>query len=56
MVEGLAAYSEVLLQREVSLVEHGDWGARVHTKAGGEGLVADAVLVTVPLGVLKAKT
>jgi len=28
----------------------------VHTKAGGEGLVADAVLVTVPLGVLKAKT
>ena len=38
------------------LVEHGDWGARVHTKAGGEGLVADAVLVTVPLGVLKAKT
>ena len=26
VVEGLAAYSEVLLQREVSLVEH-DWGA-----------------------------
>ena len=27
VVEGLAAYSEVLLQREVSLVEH-DWGAQ----------------------------
>ena len=26
VVEGLAAYSEVLLQREVSLVER-DWGA-----------------------------
>ena len=27
VVEGLAAYSEVLLQREVSLVEH-DWAAQ----------------------------
>ena len=28
----------------------------MHTKVGGEGLVAAAALVTVPLGVLKAKT
>ena len=31
-------------------------GVRVHTKAGGDGLAADAVLVTVPLGVLKANS
>ena len=41
-------------QREVVRIEHGPDGVRVHTRGGGEGLQADAVLVTVPLGVLKA--
>jgi hypothetical protein len=35
-------------------VEHNQEGVRVHTRGGGEGLQADAVLITVPLGVLKA--
>ena len=35
-------------------VEHNHEGVRVHTRGGGEGLQADAVLITVPLGVLKA--
>ena len=56
LIDGLAAYSEVLTEREVTLVEHGDEGVRVHTRGGGESIVADAALVTVPLGVLKAKT
>ena len=43
-----------LPQREVVRVEHGHDGVRVHTRGGGEGLEADVVLVTVPLGVLKA--
>jgi monoamine oxidase len=29
---------------------------RVHTRGGGEGIEADAVLLTVPLGVLKARS
>ena len=52
LIDGLAAYSEVLTEREVTLVEHGDEGVRVHTRGGGESIVADAALVTVPLGVL----
>jgi len=55
MVHGLATYLEVLTEREVSLIEHNDDGVRVHVRGGGEGIEADAVLVTVPLGVLKAK-
>ncbi|KAL1511617.1 hypothetical protein AB1Y20_006410 [Prymnesium parvum] len=55
LIDGLARYSEVLLERCVTLIEHGPQGVRVHTKGGGEGIAADAVLVTVPLGVLKAK-
>ena len=56
LIDGLAEGTEVLLQREVSRIEHGPDGVRVHTKAGGDGLAADAVLVTVPLGVLKANS
>ena len=56
MVHGLAAYLEVLTEREVSLIEHGKDSVRVHTRGGGEGIDADAVLITVPLGVLKAHT
>lgn len=56
LVEGLARYSEILLERSVTLIEHGPEGVHVHTKGGGEGIAADAVLVTVPLGVLKAKS
>jgi len=37
----------------VTLIEHRADGVRVHTKGGGDGLEADACLVTVPLGVLK---
>lgn len=54
LVAALAAQTSVLLQREVVRVEHGHDGVRVHTRGGGEGLEADVVLVTVPLGVLKA--
>ena len=46
--------AQVLLQREVVRIEHGAEGVRVLTKGGGDGLLADAVLLTVPLGVLKA--
>jgi hypothetical protein len=46
-VDGLATYSEVLLQREVVRIEHDARSVRVHTRGGGEGLDADAVLVTV---------
>ena len=53
MVDGLAAYLEVLTEREVSQIEHTANGVCVHTKGGGDGIDADAVLVTVPLGVLK---
>ena len=35
------------------MIEHRADGVRVHTKGGGDGLEADACLVTVPLGVLK---
>ena len=56
MVKGLSNYLEVLLEREVSSIEHNATGVRVHTKGGGDGIEADAVLITVPLGVLKAKT
>lgn len=45
---------QILLQREVSLIEHSSAGVRVHTRGGGDGIEADAVVVTVPLGVLKA--
>ena len=37
----------------MTLIEHRADGVRVHTKGGGDGLEADACLVTVPLGVLK---
>ena len=47
LVDGLATYSEVLLQREVVRIEHDARSVRVHTRGGGEGLDADAVLVTV---------
>ena len=56
MVQGLAAYLEVLVEREVAQIEYHKDGVRVHTRGGGEGIEADAVLITVPLGVLKAKT
>ena len=55
-VDGLARYTEVLLSRDVSQIDHGPEGVHVHTRGGGEGIAADAVLVTVPLGVLKAKS
>ena len=49
-------YLEVLTEREVSMVEHNANGVKVHVRGGGDGIQADAVLVTVPLGVLKAKS
>ena len=54
LVDALAEHSSVLLQREVVRIEHRADGVTVHTRGGGDGLEADAVLVTVPLGVLKA--
>ena len=56
MVDGLAKYLDVLCEREVSQIEYSASGVRVHTKGGGEGIEADAVLITVPLGVLKARS
>jgi len=56
MVRGLSSYLEVLTEREVSEIEHTKDGVRVHVRGGGEGIEADAVLVSVPLGVLKAKS
>lgn len=41
---------------QVTSIEHDAAGVRVHVRGGGEGIEADAVLVTVPLGVLKAKS
>ena len=38
---------------QVTLIEHGEEGVTIHTEGGGDGFRADAVLVTVPLGVLK---
>ena len=55
MVKGLSDYLEVLTEREVSTVEYSATGAKVHVRGGGEGIECDAVVVTVPLGVLKAK-
>jgi hypothetical protein len=51
MVDGLATYLDVLYEREVCAIEHTKDGVRVHTRGGGDGIDADAVLVTVPLGV-----
>ena len=56
IIDGLATFSEVLLEREVVRIEYNDAGVRVHTRGGGEGVQADAVLMTVPLGVLKKKS
>ena len=47
MVHGLANYLEILTEREVSRIEHSESGVRVHVAGGGEGIDADAVLVTV---------
>ena len=49
VVEGLAAYSEVLLQREVSLVER-DWGALMRQCLSNESLMIGRCLWSSMLG------
>ena len=56
IIEGIAAYSEIQLQREVFRIEHDIKGVRVFTKGCSTPLEGDAVLVTIPLGVLKARS
>jgi len=53
LVERMAAGLEIRLGREVRRIEHGDEGVRV--VASGETYAADAAIVTLPLGVLKAE-
>ena len=52
LVRGLAAGLDVRTGHAVARIEHGPRGVRVHTTKGG--FAADAVLVTLPLGVLQA--
>jgi monoamine oxidase len=52
VAEGLAAGLDVRLGHEVSRIEHGSAGVRVVTSRGP--VEADAAIVTLPLGVLKA--
>jgi len=47
---------DVRLEAEVSDVEHGETGTTVRLAGSGDEISADAVLVTVPLGALKAGT
>jgi len=58
LVQAMAGRSDVRLNHRVTRIEHGDTGVTVYAEYGGEtvSFSGSHVIVTVPLGVLKAAT